>query len=763
MFKIILVILLSQFEFHVYTDLFKINLINKIEKTCICVPLKLTNGNNSGFLLFPYHGDSIVVMDSSFNTIKTIFLGHKLDIEPKDIVKKTYNDKKRYSNIMVISQSDKKFYLIDQNLKLYTFDLKNLLATDKKILYVYSQNKELRGAKIMVFVGDSTSTEIYSLYLNGSVRLINRYPLKFVSVAESDQCIYYVLKDTDAYVIFKIDHLQHIEKKYEIQVESITDLYPLNVGILLFKKKDGKKYVIELLSYNNDESQILLELKASKINKIIPINFKKGSFMVIYDDHYFFVYYKGYIFKYVLPHVITDIVSLPNVLGENSIGFMVKFQNFRGYFLYDFLGKKIAEFPNCNSLYDFDSYGTQGLVVNTPESTGVVKLELNVALLKKKLFLAAIFFSGMMLIPIILYLAVRADFEIFIHRAFLEHSDDLVLVIDKHHLVRHMNEGMKRFLLSYISPNSHFKVKVKYLFEDVRLKEVLESIYAATTENKEVEKLIEVGDKKKTLFLLRVIPLTKHKSTGAFLIIMKDLTEIVERRRIIAWAQLARNILHEIKNPLSSILIAQERIKRKLKSNNALDTKDIENYLYIIKSESERINHHLKNLMKLYLKKHLELQPHDLCESIMHVIEIFKRNNPDIAYEVTCLGRAVFPVDRELFELAISNIISNSIEAISNKRGIVKVLLLQEKDSINISIKDNGEGMSEDELTKIFEPGYTTKSTGFGLGLSIAKEIVESFGGDIIVKSKKFEGTEVTIKFNLCEVNHDQRREDISR
>ena len=113
-----------------------------------------------------------------------------------------------------------------------------------------------------------------------------------------------------------------------------------------------------------------------------------------------------------------------------------------------------------------------------------------------------------------------------------------------------------------------------------------------------------------------------------------------------------------------------------------------------------------------------------------------------------CAERVAFEADRKQLIRALSNLIKNGIQAIStSQEGEVEVTLSEHGSEIYISIKDNGKGISELEKDKIFEPYFTTKSGGTGLGLAMVKNIIHEFGGAISFTSQENIGTEFLIAF----------------
>jgi signal transduction histidine kinase len=141
----------------------------------------------------------------------------------------------------------------------------------------------------------------------------------------------------------------------------------------------------------------------------------------------------------------------------------------------------------------------------------------------------------------------------------------------------------------------------------------------------------------------------------------------------------------------------------------------------------------------------------DLVKVSSLVSEALARNNPPENIEVTSQevsGSVQILVDPQQIGQVLDNLIINAYQAMP-AGGKLSVKTTQKKDGVNISVADTGTGISEDNLRRLFEPLFTTKERGIGLGLALSKNYVEANGGSISVKSKENQGSTFTISFEI--------------
>ena len=226
----------------------------------------------------------------------------------------------------------------------------------------------------------------------------------------------------------------------------------------------------------------------------------------------------------------------------------------------------------------------------------------------------------------------------------------------------------------------------------------------------------------------------------------KHQQEMAEMSKKVAWAEMARKVAHEIKNPLTPIQLSAEHLLRVYQDKK----EDFEETLnestsYIIK-EVDNLRQIAKEFLEISKESALQKEPFDLKEVVQNTISPYKnafaeRIKITERYEGEDFS---YNGDKSKMQIALRNIITNAVEAIG-KQGTIQVTLARVEKGLALEISDSGTGMNKETLDRIFEPYFSTKEMGTGLGLSITKKIIEDHSGKIDVKSKKNEGTNITI------------------
>lgn len=234
------------------------------------------------------------------------------------------------------------------------------------------------------------------------------------------------------------------------------------------------------------------------------------------------------------------------------------------------------------------------------------------------------------------------------------------------------------------------------------------------------------------------------ESIGA-VIIIRDLSEIRElqekvRRaeRLASLGRLASGVAHEIRNPLSSIKGFAQYFREKFDEGS-----EDKSYAEIIIKEVERLNRVITQLLDFARSKELNIQPYKISSIIEHTLKLiqgeFKKRGINLK---TSLLNYPIEVDWDQITQALLNMFLNSIESMNSGGELnIKTILKPEKRGVEIWISDTGVGISRENLTKIFDPFFSTKKGGTGLGLAITAKIIEAHKGEIIVESEEGRGT----------------------
>jgi len=222
--------------------------------------------------------------------------------------------------------------------------------------------------------------------------------------------------------------------------------------------------------------------------------------------------------------------------------------------------------------------------------------------------------------------------------------------------------------------------------------------------------------------------------------------ESVQSERLAFTGRIAASIAHEIRNPLGNVSMSVQQLKEAF-------TEDSPWYKHIevIIRNTERINFLITELLNCARPPELNIRPSDMHEVIENVLDSIRGSLSTQRIEVIKKFDSKLPiinVDREQIDRVFLNVIINSIEAMP-EGGTMTISTSIEKDLFVVKIQDTGEGIREEDIIKIFDPFFSTKSTGVGLGLSITYGIVVSHGGRIGVESIWKRGTVFTISLPI--------------
>jgi len=228
----------------------------------------------------------------------------------------------------------------------------------------------------------------------------------------------------------------------------------------------------------------------------------------------------------------------------------------------------------------------------------------------------------------------------------------------------------------------------------------------------------------------------------------KDLEEKLKKTEQLSMiGQLASGIAHEIRNPLNFLSLSIGHIKERLAEEGIAESDDVNKLLDNLKKELYRVNELIQNF--LFVGKPITLHKEWVSsEALMQDVLYLAADKIRDGIEITCErpeGDIRIYCDREYMRMCLTNLILNSAQAIEDK-GHIAVTFASCDGMTSISVSDDGKGVEGENIEKIFEPYYSTKKLGIGLGLTITKRLVEEHAGAISAESIAGEKTVVTIK-----------------
>ena len=267
----------------------------------------------------------------------------------------------------------------------------------------------------------------------------------------------------------------------------------------------------------------------------------------------------------------------------------------------------------------------------------------------------------------------------------------------------------------------------------------------------EIIKQFEIRYEKNNQVLSLQITTLPQNKVNNYVLMIDDITMMIQAQRNAAWSEVARRLAHEIKNPLTPIQLSAERIKHKLGSKlNKDDTEILDKAVSTIVNQVDAMKTMVNEFSEYARAPKLNLESTDINETIIEISHLFENSGIKITTNLL-KGLPKIKVDANMMRQVLINLIQNAQDAMVNntKKPSIKINTNKYKSYLILSIEDNGPGFSEDILKKAFEPYVTTKSHGTGLGLAIVKKIIEEHEGTIIIENIKSGGAHINIQLPI--------------
>ncbi len=261
-------------------------------------------------------------------------------------------------------------------------------------------------------------------------------------------------------------------------------------------------------------------------------------------------------------------------------------------------------------------------------------------------------------------------------------------------------------------------------------------------------------------FVARVAAPREEAGGDGFVLTFDDMTALAAAQRMAAWADVARRIAHEIKNPLTPIQLSADRLRRKFSSRLGDEGPAFEQVLDVITRQAGDIRRMVDEFAKFARMPEPETKDEDLADIVSDNVLLQKSARGDISYEIVLPdGPAPCTCDRGLVSQAITNLLQNAADAIDQRRelqgdeapaGRIHVALCRGGRNWRLSISDNGIGLPAEGRERLVDPYVTTRAKGTGLGLAIVGKIAEQHGGDLALADAApacgLDGAQATLK-----------------
>lgn len=243
---------------------------------------------------------------------------------------------------------------------------------------------------------------------------------------------------------------------------------------------------------------------------------------------------------------------------------------------------------------------------------------------------------------------------------------------------------------------------------------------------------------------------------GGSVVVFDDISRLIAAQRTAAWAEVARRLAHEIKNPLTPIQLSAERLAFKLADRLDDDGREmLERSTRTIVNQVEAMKN-LVNAFRDYARLPApHLAPVDLNALIREVLNLYESAAGRIRLELAG-DLPTVQGDATQIRQVIHNLLQNAQDALNgNEDGEMQVITRREGERALLLFRDNGPGFPAEVLTRAFEPYFTTKSRGTGLGLAMVKKIVDEHGGEVRLTNRDGGGAEVRIRLRLAATSND--------
>jgi two-component system nitrogen regulation sensor histidine kinase NtrY len=242
---------------------------------------------------------------------------------------------------------------------------------------------------------------------------------------------------------------------------------------------------------------------------------------------------------------------------------------------------------------------------------------------------------------------------------------------------------------------------------------------------------------------------TRERASGGdvgSVVTFDDVTDLVVAQRTAAWADVAQRIAHEIKNPLTPIQLAAERLRKKYAKSITHDRETFDRLTTTIERQVGDLKSMVDEFAEFARMPKPEMARHDLRHAVQEPVVLFREGHPEILYELKLPEKPILmSFDRRLMSRAITNLVKNASEAIeaaketngkaNGLKGHVETIVTPQSDRVTIEVIDNGIGLPKQNRARLLEPYVTTKGhKGTGLGLAMVQKITEQHGGTLTLE-----------------------------
>jgi len=288
--------------------------------------------------------------------------------------------------------------------------------------------------------------------------------------------------------------------------------------------------------------------------------------------------------------------------------------------------------------------------------------------------------------------------------------------------------------------------------------ELVEFAAAARRSGRTMEKRIHLTYPDKTLYLLLKTTALKDDAGQnlGLVTVIEDLTELERAQRQAAWREVARSIAHEVKNPLTPIKLAAQRLRRRYLGKIPDDGKVFDECTQIISDQVDEIKNLVNEFSRFARLPHLALAPHDLNALVRDALTLYQEVQPRVTLKFEPdPALPLISFDQEQMKRVLLNLVDNALASIPDSGEItLSVQGEPEAERVRVEVADTGVGIPEHDKGRVFEPYFSTKRGGTGLGLAIVHSIISDHQGQIRVEDNAPSGTRFIIELPMHRADH---------
>ncbi len=280
-----------------------------------------------------------------------------------------------------------------------------------------------------------------------------------------------------------------------------------------------------------------------------------------------------------------------------------------------------------------------------------------------------------------------------------------------------------------------------------RIDELLNELKSSQKDSIEKQLTVTVRGKSFSILINLATLRDEEGRPLGFVAVFDDLTQLIKAQRVAAWREVARRIAHEIKNPLTPIQLSAQRLRKRYLEKLGQDETVFDECTRTIVKQVEELKGMVNEFSNFARMPTSNPTPNHLNEIVQEALVLFKEAHREVRFHFSPTDLPVLHLDRDQMKRVMINLIKNSLSAIDQEGEInIRTSYDEKLQMVRLEVSDNGCGIPEEDKGRLFEPYYSTKKSGTGLGLTIVNAIIADHNGYIRVRDNPPRGTTFLIE-----------------